>query len=209
MTALEAVSTGLRRELEGFGVSVSLVQPAYVNTAIFDKVVESVEAVRRNGGGGLRCMCGLIIHTPARPTRSQPKTTPRCHHPSNRLITGGGDIRGDNGHLRAFLPPREAASGPPVRGPRQPADRDHQGHRPRADQPVPQDPVRPVGGGAVCARPAWIPPALITLVTSAYYLTFTQLQLRGGQRRRRAGVGARVAGAHPARPRGRLCHEAV
>ena len=42
---MEAVSVGLRRELEGFGVSVSLVQPAYVNTAIFDKVVESVEAV--------------------------------------------------------------------------------------------------------------------------------------------------------------------
>lgn len=56
MAALEAVSTGLRRELEGYGVSVSLVQPAYVNTAIFDKVVESVEAVRRYWGGGLRCV---------------------------------------------------------------------------------------------------------------------------------------------------------
>ena len=36
--AVEAISVGLRRELADMGVSVSMVQPAFVNTAIFDKV---------------------------------------------------------------------------------------------------------------------------------------------------------------------------
>lgn len=40
--AVEGVSDGLRRELADFGVSVSIVIPAYVNTAIFGKVTESI-----------------------------------------------------------------------------------------------------------------------------------------------------------------------
>lgn len=34
---------GLRRELNDFGVSVSLIVPAYVNTAIFGKVTQSID----------------------------------------------------------------------------------------------------------------------------------------------------------------------
>lgn len=40
--ALEGISDGLRRELSPFGCSVSIVQPAFVNTAIFGKVTESI-----------------------------------------------------------------------------------------------------------------------------------------------------------------------
>lgn len=40
--AVEGISDGLRRELSMFGCSVSIVQPAFVNTAIFGKVTESI-----------------------------------------------------------------------------------------------------------------------------------------------------------------------
>lgn len=40
--AVEGISDGLRRELALFGCSVSVVQPAFVNTAIFGKVTESI-----------------------------------------------------------------------------------------------------------------------------------------------------------------------
>ncbi len=54
-TAQEAISDGLRRELAGMGVSVSIVQPAFVDTAIFGKVgpVMSMSCERgREGGRG-------------------------------------------------------------------------------------------------------------------------------------------------------------
>ena len=35
---MEVLSDGLRRELDDFNVSVSIVQPAFVDTAIFGKV---------------------------------------------------------------------------------------------------------------------------------------------------------------------------
>lgn len=39
--AMEAMSDGLRREVSSFGVSVSVVEPAYVKTAIFTRVAEA------------------------------------------------------------------------------------------------------------------------------------------------------------------------
>ncbi|TFJ86156.1 hypothetical protein NSK_002364 [Nannochloropsis salina CCMP1776] len=41
--AVEGISDGLRRELVDFDCSVSIVQPAYVNTAIFKKVTQSID----------------------------------------------------------------------------------------------------------------------------------------------------------------------
>ena len=60
-TAQEAISDGLRRELAGMGVSVSIVQPAFVDTAIFGKVGPvmsmSCERGREGGRGGSVCVC--------------------------------------------------------------------------------------------------------------------------------------------------------
>lgn len=43
--AMEGWSDGLRREVRGFNVSVSIVQPAYVKSAIFDKTIKMNEQI--------------------------------------------------------------------------------------------------------------------------------------------------------------------
>ena len=42
--AMEAISDALRRELDAFGVSVSVIEPAYVKSNIFDRAIESSRA---------------------------------------------------------------------------------------------------------------------------------------------------------------------
>jgi short-subunit dehydrogenase len=43
--AMEGWTDSLRREVRGFNISVSIVQPAYVKTQIFDKTVQMNEAI--------------------------------------------------------------------------------------------------------------------------------------------------------------------
>lgn len=118
--ALEAISDSARTELAHHGVSVSVVQPAYVKSEIFGCVC----CLSDGGLGWASC------HTPP------PTTLPTNTHTHTHQQQDGGEER-LQGHLRA----RHA--GPGVRaalpGEGQRADRHLGRHPPRPGRPVPED----------------------------------------------------------------------